>query len=64
MADRSELIAQKQSLLAEMAQVRREIAREQSRPQPRASRLRTLESQLDRLMAEEHNLRQQIDRSA
>lgn len=63
MADRNQLIACKEEVRTQLAQAHSELAREQARPQPRANRLRELESRIDGLMADESRLRREIDRS-
>lgn len=64
MANRYDLIARKQELLARMERVRRELARERALGDDvNHRRLRNLENQLEQLMAEEYRLRLEIDRS-
>lgn len=64
MANRYDLIARKQELLARMERVRRELARERALGDDvNDRRLRKLENQLEQLMAEEYRLRLEIDRS-
>ena len=65
MADRFELIAKKQEVRREIERTRRELVRERS-PQigePDRRRVEKLENDLERLMAQEFNLRLAIDRS-
>ncbi|MEZ4619962.1 MAG: hypothetical protein R2867_31285 [Caldilineaceae bacterium] len=63
MADRDFLIARKQAVRREIEQVRRTLEREQSRPTPIKRRIAPLESQLEKLMAEEYTLRVAIDQA-
>jgi len=70
-ASRDDLIERKEAVRAEIAQVRRELARarqaEAAAPErdrrKHARRIKELEARLDALMAEEHSLRLQIDRT-
>ena len=62
-ADRASLIARKAEVRRELERARRALdaARQQNPPAPR--RIAALEAQVERLMAEEFNLRLAIDRS-
>ncbi len=65
MADRYALIARKQEVQREIGRTRRELERER-RPdveKPDRKRIEKLETKLERLMAQEYNLRLAIDRS-
>jgi hypothetical protein len=61
--DRARLIARKEEVRRELERARRalEAARQRNPPAPR--RTAALEAQVERLMAEEFNLRLAIDRS-
>lgn len=59
--NRDALIAQKNLVQNRIVQVQKQMERE--RLQQRSKTLRRLEEQLDRLMAEETELRQAIDRA-
>jgi len=62
--DKASLIARKHEVIAQIARVRRELARENLHPTKKNRRKRArLERQLEQLMAEEYRLRLQIDRS-
>ena len=65
MADREALIARKQMVRRQIETTRRRLeqARQPADGKPNKRRIRQLENQLDRLMAEEYNLRLAIDRS-
>lgn len=63
MSNRNTLIARKESVRARITQTQRELERERILQRPNSKRIRQLEQQLERLMAEEHELRQEIDRS-
>lgn len=63
MSERSTLISRKDAVRARLTQLRHELERERLQPHPRTKRIRQIEEDIDRLMAEEHDLRQQIDRS-
>ncbi len=61
---RSQLIERKQQVIAEIQRARRELERVRMQPDPRSQRrAQELEAQLAGLMAEEHRLRLEIDRS-
>ena len=65
MADRFELIARKQEVQRKISRTRRELERER-RPdieKPDRKRIDKLETELERLMAQEYSLRLAIDRS-
>lgn len=65
MADRFELIARKQEVQRKISRTRRELERER-RPEiekPDRKRIDKLETELERLMAQEYSLRLAIDRS-
>ncbi len=65
MADRDALIARKQETQRKIVRTRRELERER-RPdieKPDRKRIERLETELERLMAQEYNLRLAIDRS-
>ena len=64
MTDRFDLIARKQEVRARIERTRRELAREQSKGEKaNQRRLGRLESDLERMMAEEYRLRLAIDQS-
>ena len=64
MANRYDLIARKHEVRGRIERTRREVAQEQAKGDgANRRRLRKLESELDRLMAEEYRLRLEIDRS-
>jgi flagellar hook-associated protein FlgK len=61
---RSQLIEQKQQVIAQLQRARRELERLRGQTDPRSQqRVRELEAHMDRLMAEEHRLRLAIDRA-
>ena len=65
MADRFELIARKQEVQRKISRARGELERER-RPEiekPDRKRIDKLETELERLMAQEYSLRLAIDRS-
>lgn len=64
MADRRELIARKESVVARLMQLRRELDRERLRGSSGARRVRQIESQIEQFEAEERELRLQIDQTA
>lgn len=64
MTDRDQLIARKNDVRRQIERLRRQLAQEQVQPRPSARRVRQLQEQLDRLMAEEHELRLAIDSSS
>jgi hypothetical protein len=62
--DRTQLIARKQEVIADIQRTRRQLEAARARPDQHSQRrAAALENQLDTLMAEESRLRQQIDRS-
>lgn len=66
--NRAGLIERKEAVRAEIARTRQELARAQQtqagpRPARSAHQIAELEARLEALMAEEHALRLQIDRS-
>jgi hypothetical protein len=61
MSERERLIARKLTVRREIERVQRELSRMQVTPGTQQRRIRSLETQLDRLMAEEHTLRLAID---
>lgn len=69
--NRAGLIERKDAVRAEIARIRQQLARAQQaqagaadqRPSRVARQIEELEARLDALMAEEHTLRLQIDRS-
>lgn len=65
MVDREALIARKQMVRRQIEETRRRLeqARRPADGSPNKRRVRQLEEKLDRLMAEEYNLRLAIDRS-
>ena len=64
MSDRFSLIARKQEVRRRIEQLRRRLERERMQsPQGAKKRVRGLEDELERLMAQEYNLRVAIDRS-
>jgi phage FluMu protein gp41 len=65
MSNREALIARKQTVRRQIEQLVRQVeAARQTQPPVPPRRLRWLEQELERLMSEETNLRQAIDRSA
>lgn len=64
MSDRATLIARKNTVRREIERVQRELAQAQVMPRTEQRRIRKLQDQLERLMAEEYTLRQEIDRAA
>ena len=65
MSDRFELIARKQEIQRKIVRTRRELEREQhpTTAKPNHKRIEKLQSELERLMAQEYSLRLAIDRS-
>jgi chromosome segregation ATPase len=61
MPDRFALIARKQEIRRQIEALRRQLAQEESRPQPNRRKLDQIERRLEGLMAEEYNLRLAID---
>jgi chromosome segregation ATPase len=60
--EREELIARKQAVRREIERYQRALAQAQAATPPAPRRIRDLEAQLERLMAEEYTLRLAIDR--
>lgn len=65
MADRFELIARKEDVRRQIERTRRELERERHprTGEPNRKRIDKLQTHLERLMAQEFNLRLAIDRS-
>lgn len=65
MADREALIARKHAVRRQIEATRRQLeaARQPASGKPNRRQIRQLEATLDRLMAEEYNLRLAIDRN-
>jgi hypothetical protein len=65
MSDRYQLIARKEAIRRQIAQIRRRLESERApvNGSPNQHRIAKLETQLERLMAQEYSLRQAIDRS-
>ena len=65
MSAQSELIARKQAVQARITTLRRQVEAVHTRPTAagNARRLHKLESELEKLMAEEYQLRLRIDRN-
>ena len=65
MSDRYQLIARKEAIRRQIAQIRRRLESERApaNGSPNQRRIAKLETQLERLMAQEYSLRQAIDRS-
>ncbi len=63
MAAKESLIARKLAVRREIERVQREMAQARVSPHTEQRRIRRLETQLERLMAEESALRLEIDRS-
>lgn len=63
MSERSSLVARKESVRARLAQLQRELERTRLQPRSSGKQLRRIEEQIEQLMAEEAQLRQQIDQS-
>lgn len=63
--DRAALIARKDEVRRQLVQSQREVVRVETRPVTWRTRrqLNALQEKIDRLMAEEHNLRLAIDRA-
>lgn len=61
MAKRDALIERKVTVRREIERVQRELARMQVTPRTQQRQIRKLQDQLDKLMAEEATLRQDID---
>lgn len=64
MTDRDQLIARKNDARRQIERLRRQLSQEQVQPRPSARRIHQMQEQLDRLMAEEHELRLAIDSSS
>ena len=60
--DRETLIARKQSVRQQIERCQRQLEQLHQAQPPNARRIRTLESDLERLMAQEYELRLAIDR--
>ncbi len=58
------LIARKETVRRQLEALRRELAREEARPTQPSRRVDQLQRDIERLMAEEFNLRLAIDRSS
>jgi len=64
MGERFALVARKQEVRSRIERLRRQLEHERSLgDQANARRVRSLENQLERLMAEEYSLRMAIDQS-
>lgn len=61
---RDALIAQKNLVRNRIVQTQKQIERERLQQRPNAKSIRRLDEQLDRLMTEESELRQKIDKTA
>jgi len=64
MNQRTELIARKESVRSRIQQLRRDLDRERLRGSHGARRARQIETQIEQLEAEEHELRLAIDRAS
>ncbi len=64
MDDRMTLIARKETVRRQLEALRRELARAEARPMQSPRRIDQLQRDIERLMAEEFNLRLAIDRSS
>lgn len=62
--NRDALIAQKSLVQNRIVQTRKQIEREHLQQRPNQKSIRRLDEQLERLMAEEAELRQKIDKTA
>jgi hypothetical protein len=62
--NRDALIAQKSLVQNRIVQTRKQIEREHLQQRPNQKSIRRLDEQLERLMAEEAELRQKIDKAA
>lgn len=60
--DRETLIARKQSVRQQIERCQRQLEQLRQTQPPNAKRIRTLETDLERLMGEEYTLRLAIDR--
>jgi chromosome segregation ATPase len=63
MADRETLIVRKQAVRRRIEQLRRTLEREQAKVPPPQRQISRLETELEKLMAEEYNLRVAIDQA-
>jgi hypothetical protein len=63
MPDREALIARKQEVRRQIERAQRALAQARAATPANSRRVRTLEAQVERLMAEEYTLRLAIDRS-
>lgn len=65
MSDRFQLIARKQEIRQQIGRIRRQLEQAGDQlPPTNRRRIAKLETQLEKLMAEEYNLRLAIDRSS
>ncbi len=62
--NRDALIGQKNLVRSRIVQTQRQIERERLQQRPNPKNIRKLDEQLERLMAEESELRQKIDQTA
>lgn len=62
--NRDALIAQKNMVRSRIVQAQKQIERERLQQRPNSKSIRRLDEQLERLMAEESELRQKIDQTA
>ena len=62
--NRDALIAQKNMVRNRIVQTQKQIERERLQQRPNSKSIRRLDEQLERLMAEESDLRQKIDQTA
>jgi hypothetical protein len=62
--NRDALIGQKNLVRSRIVQAQRQIERERLQQRPNPKNIRKLDEQLERLMAEESELRQKIDQTA
>ena len=62
--NRDVLIGQKNLVRSRIVQAQRQIERERLQQRPNPKNIRKLDEQLERLMAEESELRQKIDQTA
>jgi len=62
--NRDALIGQKNLVRSRIVQTQRQIERERLQQRPNSKNIRKLDEQLERLMAEESELRQKIDQTA
>lgn len=64
MSDRTSLIARKEAVRSRLSQLQHELERTRLQPRSSGKQVRRIEEQIEQLMAEEAQLRQQIDQSA